>query len=204
LQIEGGGSAGAGGSDEQTLQIIADFKTRAPAEFSMLDITAKIKDAKDKTPYVVVCLQECERMNGLLSEIKRSLEDLRLGLTGALNITDAMESLQRSLSFNKVPGSWEAAAYPSRKNLAMWFNELLERCHQLEKWSSELETPLSLCISYLFNPMSFLTAIMQTTSREKILPLDNMSLETRVTLLKSAEEVHGYPESGAYIHGLVL
>jgi dynein heavy chain len=45
-------------------------------------------------------------MNTLLQEIKKTLEDLRLGLTGALNITDAMENLQRSLSFNKVPSSW--------------------------------------------------------------------------------------------------
>lgn len=52
--------------------------------------------------------------------------------------------------------------------------------------------------------MSFLTAIMQNTSREKILPLDNMSLETRVTLMKSPEEVHNYPETGAYVHGFVL
>jgi dynein heavy chain len=85
----------------------------------MLDIFAK---AKEKTPYIVVCLQECERMNGLLGEIKKTLEDLRLGLTGALNITDAMESLQLSLSVNKVPASWEKVAYPSRKNLTLWFN----------------------------------------------------------------------------------
>jgi len=32
-------------------------------------------------------------MNILLSEIKNSLEDLRLGLTGALNMSDAMENL---------------------------------------------------------------------------------------------------------------
>jgi len=32
--------------------------------------------------------------------------------------------------------------------------------------------------------MSFLTAIMQTTSREKTLPLDSMSLQTNVTLFK--------------------
>jgi hypothetical protein len=32
-------------------------------------------------------------MNGLLSEIKSSLEDLRLGLTGALNMSDSMEAL---------------------------------------------------------------------------------------------------------------
>lgn len=70
-------------------------------------------------------------MNTLLNEIKRTLDDLKLGLTGALNITDAMESLQRSLQFNKVPSSWESVAYPSRKNLALWFNELIERCNQL-------------------------------------------------------------------------
>lgn len=143
-------------------------------------------------------------MNTLLNEIKRTLDDLKLGLTGALNITDAMESLQRSLQFNKVPASWESVAYPSRKNLALWFNELIERCHQLQQWSSELETPKSLCISYLFNPMSFLTAIMQKTSRDKILPLDNMALQTNVTFFKSAEEVPGPAENGAYIHGLIL
>ena len=150
----------------------------------MLEITAKIKE---KSPFVVVCLQECERMNGLLGEIKKTLEDLKLGLTGALNITDAMENLQRSLQYNKVPSSWESVAYPSRKNLALWFSELIERCTQLEQWSSELVTPKSLCISYLFNPMSFLTAIMQNTSREKILPLDNMALQTNFTFFKSAE-----------------
>ena len=45
-------------------------------------------------------------MNTLLFEIKQSLEDLRLGLTGALNMTDAMEQLSLSLSFNKVPDPW--------------------------------------------------------------------------------------------------
>ena len=44
-----------------------------------------------------------------------------------------------------------------------------------------METPKSLCISYLFNPMSFLTAIMQATARDKNLPLDNMTLQTNVT-----------------------
>jgi dynein heavy chain len=88
--------------------------------------------------------------------------------------------------------------------LALWFNELIERCNQLEQWSTSLETPKSLCISYLFNPMSFLTAIMQKTSREKILPLDNMSLQTNVTFFKSAEEVTAPAENGAYIHGLIL
>jgi dynein heavy chain, axonemal len=52
--------------------------------------------------------------------------------------------------------------------------------------------------------MSFLTAIMQNTAREKLLPLDNMALETRVSLFKTPEEVHNVSESGAYVHGLIL
>ena len=104
LSITAGGGGGGGGSkDDMIMNLINDFKTRAPEGYNMLEITLKVKD---KTPFIVVCLQECERMNGLLGEIKRTLDDLKLGLTGALNITDAMESLQRSLQFNKVPSSW--------------------------------------------------------------------------------------------------
>lgn len=68
----------------------------------------------------------------------------------------------------------------------MWFNQLLERNNQLIEWAKDLITPKSLCIAYLFNPMSFLTAIMQNTARSKFLPLDNMVLLTNVTLIKSS------------------
>jgi dynein heavy chain len=51
----------------------------------MLVINEKVKD---KTPFLVVCLQECERMNSLLEEIVKTLNDLGMGLSGALNMTD--------------------------------------------------------------------------------------------------------------------
>lgn len=144
-----------------------------PAYLNMVEITLKIKE---KSPHIVVALQECERMNLLLLEINSSLEDLKLGITGALNMTDAMETLSQCLQINKVPENWEKVAYPSKKLLAVWFNDLIDRNTQLQEWTKELITPFSLCISYLFNPMSFLTAIMQKTAREQGLPLDNMAL----------------------------
>lgn len=67
-----------------------DLKNRISPNYNMLEIQGKITDL---SPYLVVCLQECERMNVLLSVIKLTLEELRLGLTGALNVTDAMETL---------------------------------------------------------------------------------------------------------------
>ena len=48
---------------------------------------------KDKTPYVVVALQEAARMNTLLSEMKQSMDELLLGLGGSLNMSDKMEKL---------------------------------------------------------------------------------------------------------------
>ena len=43
----------------------------------MLELFAK---AEEKTPYVLVALQECERMNTLTREMKRSLKEVDLGL----------------------------------------------------------------------------------------------------------------------------
>jgi len=67
-------------------------------------------------------------MNGLLQEIKGSLEDLFMGLSGALNMTEVMEKLSQSLEFNRVPAPWEEKAYFSKKTLVVWFADLIERC----------------------------------------------------------------------------
>jgi dynein heavy chain len=50
---------------------------RLPDEFSMAELFGK---TEEKTPYTVVALQECERMNALLKEMRRSLKELDSGL----------------------------------------------------------------------------------------------------------------------------
>jgi dynein heavy chain, axonemal len=167
----------------------------------MLDIIAKVKD---KNPYIVVCIQECERMNTLLSTLRNSLIELEQGLNGLLNITDAMEGLANALSLNRVHDSWEKYAYFSKKSLTEWFVDLLLRVQQLNTWQTDMATPKSLWISGLFNPMSFLTAIMQVTARQNMLPLDDMCLRTDVLNTKDIDELQGSAESGAYVHGFFL
>lgn len=54
-----------------------DILERLPEEFNLRDLTQK---AVEKTPYNVIALQECERMNMLTREIRRSLRELNLGL----------------------------------------------------------------------------------------------------------------------------
>lgn len=46
-------------------------------EFNMAELLARVEE---RTPYAVVALQECERMNALTAELRRSLAELELGL----------------------------------------------------------------------------------------------------------------------------
>lgn len=39
-----------------------------------------ITKTTERNPYILVCFQECERMNLLLAEIRKSLNELDLGL----------------------------------------------------------------------------------------------------------------------------
>jgi dynein heavy chain len=176
LQCSGGtGSGGGSGKDEAVKGYIEAFLGRLPEFFDEIDINIKATK-KGKTPFVVVCLQECERMNKLLFDMKTSLEELMDGLLGKLNMTENMEELANKLFINMQPPGWVKVAYPSLKNLADWFDDLVKRCDQLMEYQEELEAPKSLWISGLFNPMSFITAIKQVTARKTGQSLDDMVL----------------------------
>lgn len=123
-----------------------------------------------------------------------------------------MEDLASSLSRNIVPGrlpwniySWERFAWPSKKkSLNLWFTDLLRRVEQLNRWTVKFITPISIWLSGLFNPMAFLTAIMQVSARTTGIPLDKMTIETYVTNKNGPDEVISYPSDGMYVHGLFM
>lgn len=200
-QIVGGSAAGGGGAASGLTSLIISILEKLPEQFVMIDLFMR---ATERPPFIVVCLQECERMNTLLKEIKDSLTDLDAGLKGTLNITEAMENLAGSLNLNKVDGSWAKVAYLSKKTLMVWLDDIAIRCAQLEAWSNEFVTPTVLWLSGLFNPMSFLTAIMQITARATGLPLDDMLLRSSVRNELDPEEIAEPAESGAYVCGFSL
>jgi dynein heavy chain len=103
-----------------------------------------------------------------------------------------------------VPAFWEKYAYASKKTLLDWFADMRDRYAQLVLWSEALETPAVVCVSYLFNPMSYLTAIMQVTARNAGLPLDNMCLQTEVLNTEDKAEYPEFAEAGAYVNGFFL
>jgi len=118
-------------------------------------------------------------------------------------MTEAMESLAEALTLNRVPANW-GVFYLSKKPLNSWWIDLASRCKQLVDWTTEMMKPRSVCISWLFNPMSFLTAVMQNTARGEKLPLDEMCTQTHVTPWMDYTTLKTEPENGSYVHGFFL
>jgi dynein heavy chain, axonemal len=122
-----------------------------------------------------------------------------------------MVDLVYALTINQWPGrnpfslcNWEKKAWPSMKNLFSEFADMLLRIDQLHVWSDDMITPFSVWLPGLFNPMSYLTAVMQVTARATGAPLDQMTTETHVTTYTKPSEVDYYPQDGAFVHGLFI
>ena len=198
---ESGGAASGGISREEKVKtIVDDILDKIPEQFNMHDIMQRVEE---RTPYVIVAFQECERMNTLMKEMKRSLRELDLGLKGELTISSDMEALSNSLFLDQVPPAWTKLAYASLNGLSAWYADLLIRIKELETWTSDFNLPNSVWLPGFFNPQSFLTAVMQSTARKNELPLDKMCLVCEVTK-KCKEEMTQPPKEGACIHGLYM
>uniref|UniRef100_A0A8C4MJA6 Dynein axonemal heavy chain 9 n=1 Tax=Equus asinus asinus TaxID=83772 RepID=A0A8C4MJA6_EQUAS len=192
---------GAGASREEKVKaVLEEILERVTDEFNISELMAKVEE---RTPYIVVAFQECERMNILTREIQRSLRELDLGLKGELTMTSDMENLQNALYLDTVPEPWARLAYPSTAGLAAWFLDLLNRIKELEIWIGDFAMPSTVWLTGFFNPQSFLTAIMQSMARKNEWPLDQMALQCDVTK-KNREEFRSPPREGAYVHGLFM
>ncbi|CAG6015638.1 unnamed protein product [Menidia menidia] len=186
--------------EEKVMSIVDDILEKLPDEYNVAEMMTKITE---RSPYTSVCFQECERMNLLIAEIKKSLTELNLGLKGELTISYTMETLQNAMFNHFVPDSWARLAFPSTKTLTLWLNDLICSCHELDSWTQDFVLPAVVWLSGLFNPQSFLTAVMQSIARKYQWPLDNMTLSVDVT--KKMKDDFGHPpREGAYIHGLFM
>uniref|UniRef100_A0A3P8TGW6 Dynein, axonemal, heavy polypeptide 9 like n=1 Tax=Amphiprion percula TaxID=161767 RepID=A0A3P8TGW6_AMPPE len=186
--------------EEKVKTILDEVLEKLPEEYNMSDITSK---TAERSPYILVCFQECERMNTLISEIRRSLKELDLGLKGELAMSSEMEKLQTALFFDNVPDTWTKLAYPSTYSLSIWYNDVMQRCKELDSWTQDLSLPSVIWISGLFNPQSFLTAVMQSLARKNEWPLDKVNLTVDVTK-KFKEEFNQPAREGAYVYGLYM
>lgn len=120
----------------QVKAVLDEILEKIPETFNMAEIMGK---AAEKTPYVVVAFQECERMNILTNEMRRSLKELSLGLkvrcgaagargrdsgsrpasTGGLTTSGAQQPLHARPPGASAPQARQAAAPPPLPGLEL-------------------------------------------------------------------------------------
>lgn len=182
------------------LEIIDTLLGKVPSKLPTYEL---LEQSEDHSPYLIVLFQECERMNVLTKEIRRSLNELTLGVKGFLATSADMEALSDALSTGNIPSSWTKFAYPSTFKLSPWINDLSMRAKELENWAGESHLPSSVWLTGFFNPQSFLTAIMQQMARKNAWPLDRMCLNFVVTKKKKSD-LKAAPQHGVNLHGLFM
>ncbi|KAJ1444701.1 dynein heavy chain and region D6 of dynein motor-domain-containing protein [Pelagophyceae sp. CCMP2097] len=185
---------------EGVLQDILEQLREAP-----FDIDSILSLLDDSGPFKNAFLHECELMNGLLQRILKTLEDLDLGFRGELTISEPMETLQNALFLDRVPQVWCDVTYPSRRPLSSWVVDMQLRIGQLRDWTrAPSDAPTVTWLSGLFQPASFLTAIMQAAAQAKQLELDKLVVYTEISKKMDASDIQAPSKDGAFIVGLFL
>jgi dynein heavy chain len=209
IQPRGGGAGSGGGVTVQ--EKIQEFMHRVSDEtqldsnkLNIDDIASKLAEDQ-RGPYQNAFLQECEYMNALIGAIVGSLAEIELAFKGELTMTEKMEALMGAIFLNQIPAPWAKIAYPSTRGLGSWLDNLKHRLDQLNLWKEDpTKIPNVTFINRLFNPQSFLTAIMQVFAREKQQELNKLTVQTDV-LKKIYWEADLPPcKEGAYVFGFQI
>jgi len=201
LQPRTGGGTGKSREDiidEQAVSIIQ----RVEGPYDMEPVMKMYPVAYSESMNTVL-QQEIVRYNKLLSEMKRSLADIRKALVGQLVMTDELDAMGSAMFNQLVPDNWANKAYPSLKPLAAWVNDLLLRLEFLNKWIEE-GIPPTFWVSGFFFPQAFLTGALQNFARKYQKAIDTISFDTVVLKVKSHTEIPEKPEDGVIIWGLFM
>jgi len=194
--------SGAGMSFEEHLGGVAnDIKAKVPDQ---VDLVATRKLLGEQiSPEEVVLLQELERFNKLTKQMRQTLVDLGRALIGEIGMSDTLDALGNDLFAGKLPDLWRRNCPWTEKPIGSWMTHFVHRNDQYQTWIKE-GAPAVMWLSGLHIPESYLTALVQTTCRMRMWPLDKSTLYTQVTKFTEEAQVDKKPESGCYVIGLYL
>ena len=151
-----------------------------------------------------VCLsQEVDRFNRLLNVMRKTLAELKKAIKGEVVMSLELDKMYQSLFNNQVPQLWQKVSYPSLKNLASWFDDLIKRVAFFSLWLNKGK-PRGYWLPAFFFPQGFLTSVLQNYARKYKTPIDILGFAFEFLDFPEIEKVHTQPEDGCYIYGLFV
>lgn len=104
MQVQTTSSDGADNAENKVSDQAKDLLLNTPDEINY-EQTAKLIGIM-RSPLEVVLLQEIERYNALLDEMRTQLRNLRRGIQGLVVMSSDLEDIYSAISEGRVPFQW--------------------------------------------------------------------------------------------------
>lgn len=198
--VEGTSGGGEGGNTEVILmQMASEIVSKLPPAFDAE--TAQKKYPVDYNESMnTVLIQEMQRFNKLLNEIRSSLIDVQRAVKGVIVMSPALDLQCNAMLLGKIPANWTKVSYPSLKPLPSYVTDFIERLSMLENWYTNGK-PSTFWLSGFFFTQAFLTGSVQNYARAKTIPIDLLTFDFEVLQVDYEDTP---PEFGVYVHGLFM
>lgn len=187
-------------------EVVVDFCLKLQADDYPKPILKEGQQVPEISNYedpLDVCLvQEVERFNRLIGFVAAYVKDLEKAVRGELVMTEELEQAYFAILNNQVPASWSKLAYPSLKNLAGWYADLLLRIDFFRAWYTDGK-PATYWLSAFYFPQGFLTSVLQAYSRSTKIAIDKLNFNFEFKHVE-ATAITARPEKGCYIRGLFM
>lgn len=145
-------------------------------------------DSKGQMPSLTtVLVQEIDRFNIALGIIHDTLINLSKAIKGLVVMSEDLENVFRALLINVVPAMWAKRSFLSIKALPAYIVDFQRRIDFIQHWA-ENGAPRSYWISGFFFPQSFLTGVLQTYARRRVLPIDSLKIDFQVVEMELVQQ----------------
>ncbi|XP_037873641.1 dynein axonemal heavy chain 12 [Bombyx mori] len=198
--VEGTGSGGEGGNTETILVLMAsEILSKLPPKFDV-EIAQKKYPVDYNESMNTVLIQEMERFNKLLNEIKSSLQDLQKAVKGLIVMSPALDLQSNAMLLGKIPENWRKFSYPSLKPLPSYVADFIERLSMLEDWYQNGKPPTFWLPGFFFT-QAFLTGSVQNYARAKTIPIDLLVFDFEI---RNVDYETTPPKWGVFVQGLFM
>lgn len=205
LQPRAGGGAGGRSPDEIVGELCREIEAELPPQLNMAEAgkTTFMMKGEHMDSLGTVLLQEVARFNKLLEVMADSLNDLQRAIRGEVLLSEELDKMYTAMLNNKIPGNWDAVAYPSLKPLASWVKDMHARLRFMNDWLKNGQ-PKAFWLSGFFFPQGFMTGALQNHARKYAIAIDTLNFGFTMLEADGAEDLipDEVPQDGVVVYGL--
>jgi dynein heavy chain, axonemal len=165
-------------SEKLIINMLSDIVGQLPPNFDIEEAQLKFPIDYNESMNTVL-VQEMERFNNLLQEIRRTCVNLQDAIAGKIVMTPQFEEIISALTLKRIPSSWLKKSYPSLKSVGSYIQDFVMRLRFLQRWFDDTK-PTCFWLSGFYFTQAFLTGAMQNYARKYKIPIDTLTFDFTV------------------------